>query len=537
MGAEHPLLVRQLKRHFQQLDAVPQDWQRFIEVIDGAYHEFDLDRGMLERALDLSSQELLQTNAAMRTVHGALELRVRDRTAALAEANHELTNEIAGRKRFETQLVHIASHDPLTDLFNRRRFEEELSEQLRSAEDNSTQGAVLFLDLDQFKDVNDSLGHRAGDDLLKRVGELLASSLRDKDILARPGGDEFAILLPETAPERSRSIANRIQEAIRHHTFLIEGHPISVTASIGVALFPRHGVTTAELFSNADIAMYHAKANGRSRVEVFRTNRDWRSASESRLRWRNRIVEALEDDKFILYAQPIQSLKGAQAGDYEILLRLPTEHGEVVRPGVFLDIAEDFGLIQDIDRWVVRESIRIIAEQDRAGVGVRLAVNLSAKSCGDSDLLSLIRGQLASASVDPANLVAEVTETAAIANLSQTQRFIRTLRDIGCRFSLDDFGSGFSSFYHLKHLPVDYLKIDGAFIKDLAHSDVDQHLVRAMVSVARGLGKQTIAEFVGDRETMDILRALDVDYAQGYYIGRPRDVYKVLSEAGTLRAA
>lgn len=537
MNGRHTLLSRQLRRHVASLDGLSETWNSFIDAVDTAYRESDLDRGMLERSLDLSSQELLQSNSELRAVRDQLEIRVTERTAALSKANLELTSEIAERKRFEAKLIHIANHDPLTELFNRRRFEEEVEKELRLTDPDAGQGAVLFLDLDQFKDVNDSLGHRAGDDLLRSMAELLRCFLRDQDVLARSGGDEFAILLPDTRGVPARAIAHRIEDAIRHHTFLLGKRPVNVTASIGIALFPRHGSTTEEVLANADLAMYQAKTNGRGRVEVFRTDRDWRSVSEDRLQWRNRISEALLGDKFVLYAQPIRSLQGKETFDYEILLRLPTEQGEVVRPGVFLGVAEDFGLIQDIDRWVMGQAIGIIARQERAGTNVRLAVNLSGKSLGDAELLALIRGQLASASIDPANLVAEVTETAAIANIGQAQKFIRTLKGLGCQFSLDDFGSGFSSFSQLKHLPVDYLKIGGAFVRDLVRSEVDQELVKAMVAVARGLSKQTIAEFVGDRATMDLLRGYGVDYAQGYYIGRPGDVHKVLLDDALRRAA
>ncbi len=537
MDGPHRLLARQLKRHQAELAELPENWLGFFGAVDSAYREADLDRGMLERALELSSQELLESNTLLQVAHGQLELRVKERTEALSRANTELRKEIEGRKRFEKQLVHIANHDSLTDLLNRRQFELEIDKHLLVAESESAEGAVLFLDLDQFKDVNDTLGHRAGDNLLISVAELLRGLTREGDVLARPGGDEFAILLPATKAVAARHVAQRIEEAIRNHTFLLGRRPLNVTASIGIALFPRHGSTSEEVLANADLAMYQAKANGRSRAEMFRTDRNWKSVGEERLQWRNRIMEALREDKFLLYAQTIRSLKGFATFDYELLLRLPSENGGLAPPRVFLGVAEDFGLIQEIDRWVMQQAIRTIAEQERVGASVRLAVNISAKSLGDADLTALIRSQLASSSIDPGNLVVEVTETAAIANLGRAQSFIRALKSLGCQFSLDDFGAGFSSFYHLKHLPVDYLKIDGSFIKGLLRSEVDQELVKAIVAVAHGLRKQTVAEFVGDQGTLRLLREYGVDYAQGFYVGHPREVHGLLLEDGLRRAA
>jgi diguanylate cyclase (GGDEF)-like protein len=529
MSDRHALLDSQIKRFLPDPASVPTELQPLLDAVDASYREFDADLGSREARSQL-----------MRGIRVELESSMSQRTEELLKANEALTNEIAGRKRFEEQLIYYAEHDELTGAFNRRRLEDELEKKLREAEVDGSHGAVLFLDLDQFKDVNDSLGHRAGDELLKGLGDLLRACMRERDVLARIGGDEFAIVLPQTLPTQARAIAQRIEDTIRHHTFLIHRRPVNVTGSIGVALYPRHGATPEQLFSNADLAMYQAKAKGRSRVEILRPNRDWRSVSEARLSWRNRIVEALEMDKFALYAQPIRNLRGHdvewEAGDYEILLRLPLPGGEIVAPGMFLDVAEEFGLVTDIDRWVMTQSMRIIAQQQRLGHSVRLAVNVSGKSFGSSELLALIRSQLASTEIDPANLVAEVTETAAIANIAQAQKFIRTLKGLGLRFSLDDFGSGFSSFSQLKNLPVDYLKIDGSFIKDLASSDVDQQLVQAMVAVANGLGKQTIAEFVGDQATIELLQGYGVDYAQGYFIGRPVDVHKALLDDAMQRA-
>lgn len=444
--------------------------------------------------------------------------------------------DVSERKRFEDQLLDLANHDPLTGLFNRRRFNEEIERQLSTARRYGMTGALLFLDLDQFKDVNDSRGHRAGDDLLVALARLLRERLRETDVIARLGGDEFAVLLPHTDETEAGLVAQSLLDAIRGETFTIAGSPFGVTASIGVALFPAHASTASELLSSADLAMYEAKERGRNRISVFAQELDWQARIESRIGWQHRIREALEHDRFVLHAQPILDLQTGSVSQYELLIRAAEVDGELVLPGVFLGIAERSGLIQDIDRWVVQRAIKTLAELAAAGRDARVEVNLSAKAFSDRGLLPLIQGSLASAGVEPARLVLEVTETAAIANIDEAREFIETLRAIGCRFALDDFGVGFSSFAHLKYLPVDYLKIDGSFIRELSQSEVDQHLVRAIVEVARSLGKQTIAEFVNDDETVLLLQKYGVDFAQGFHIGRPQPLDEAISAHHALAA-
>lgn len=429
--------------------------------------------------------------------------------------------DIGERKRLESQLLQIANHDPLTGLFNRRRFDEELERDLSEAQRYDLHGALLFMDLDQFKDVNDSRGHHAGDELLSALARLLRDRLRATDVAARLGGDEFAVLLPHTGTEQAEAVAADLLNAIRNHVFIVGGAPLRITASIGVAVFPDQTAGAGEFLSRADLAMYRAKDEGRDRCCLFTPSGDWQAQIESRIGWHQRVREALENDRFVLHAQPIMNLADGRIRQYELLLRLDGGGGEFVLPGLFLDVAERSGLIQDIDRWVVRRAIDLLAEHQSAGRGLQLEVNLSGKAFADHELLQMIQDKLTAAAVDPASLILEVTETAAIANIDEAQKFVRTLKALGCGFALDDFGVGFSSFSHLKHLPVDYLKIDGSFIRDLAHNATDQHLVQAMVSVARGLGKRTIAEFVGDDETLSLLREYGVDFAQGYFIGRP----------------
>jgi EAL domain-containing protein (putative c-di-GMP-specific phosphodiesterase class I) len=353
------------------------------------------------------------------------------------------------------------------------------------------------------------------------VAELLRERLRETDIVARSGGDEFAILLPHTDEDQARTVAAHLLEAVRHHQVVISGQPVGVTASIGIVLIPPRGSAAGDVFACADLALYKAKESGRNCLAVYRPDGDWEAQAESRLGWQQRIREALDKDLFLLDAQPVLHLGSNQISQYELLLRMVGERGAIIPPGAFLDMAERFGLIQEIDRQVVRRAIQLIAERHQAGRELRLEVNLSGKAFADRELLPMIERELATTAIPPASLVLEVTETAAIANIHQAEKFVRTLKRLGCQFALDDFGVGFSSFYRLKHLPVDYLKIDGSFIRNLPHDRLDQHLVKAMVEVARGLGKETIAECVGDEGTVHLLRDYGVGYAQGYHIGRP----------------
>lgn len=433
--------------------------------------------------------------------------------------------DITERKLVQARLVHLADRDPLTGLFNRRRFQEELEREVAQARRYGSHGAVMFLDLDDFKDINDSFGHLEGDKLLKGLANLLRKRLRVTDVIARLGGDEFAILLSHTGTRQAQEVADQILEGVGRHTSLLGGKSVRITASIGIALYPEHGTTVNELLAHADVAMYRVKEDGGNGAWVYVPDPGTQAQTESRLSWKARIREALDKDLFVLHAQPILDLRSNRISHHELLLRMVGDGGEVIPPGSFLGVAERFGLVHQIDRWVVRRAIGIIADHRRAGQDLCLAVNLSGKAFADRELPNLIRRQLEENAIDPTRLVLEITETAAVADINQARQFVDLLRGLGCRFALDDFGVGFSSFYNLKHLPVDYLKIDGSFIRDLPRDAVDEHVVKAMVEVARGMGKQTVAEFVEDEETLRLLREYGVDYAQGYHIGRPRALY------------
>jgi diguanylate cyclase (GGDEF)-like protein/PAS domain S-box-containing protein len=439
--------------------------------------------------------------------------------------------DISDRKELARRLEYFVDHDFLTGLFNRRHFEEELARETERVSRYGSPGAVLVIDLDNFKDVNDTFGHKAGDDVLKGVAGLLRQRLRQTDVVARLGGDEFAVLLPQTDADHAESVADEVVKALGRQTAVLADHSIRVTASVGVTMFD--GLTDTEVLAYADLAMYEAKETGRNRFAVYRPTTPGKVRGATRLVEAERIRHALEEDRLILYCQPILDLSKNEICQYELLLRLPDEErGEPLPPSAFLYGAERFGLIQAIDAWVARKAIALIAEHASVGLELVLNVNLSGKSIGDRKLAALIEDALAEAGIDPARLNFELTETAAIANLEEAKAFASRLRGRGCHFALDDFGAGFGSFYYLKNFPFDYLKIDGDFIRSLATSPMDKLVVEAMVSIARGMGKKTVAEFVADEATVDLLRKIGVDYAQGYHIGMPKPVSEVLQITG-----
>jgi diguanylate cyclase (GGDEF)-like protein/PAS domain S-box-containing protein len=455
------------------------------------------------------------------SVHGTL---VRD---ADGEPSYILgqIQDITERRQFEDRLQHLVDHDPLTGLFNRRRFEEELDRHVSRAGRYGAEGALLVLDLDDFKLVNDTLGHNAGDELIVAVGRLLAAKLRDTDIVARLGGDEFAVLLPAGGLAEAEAVAAKLVRAVREESIVVGARRSRrITTSVGVAPFEADELTGNEMLVNADLAMYEAKEAGRDRYAVYAPGRNDQPRVQARMHWVERIRDALEDDRFVLHAQPILDLRTGDITQHELLVRMLDDQGELIPPGAFLQVAERFDLVQQIDRWVARRALELIAEH----ANVRLTVNLSGRTLTDDRLLEDLKREVARTRADPGRLTFEVTETAAVANIHQAREFAERVREIGCRFALDDFGSGFGSFYYLKHLPFDYLKIDGEFVSNCLTNRTDQLVIRAVVDIAQGLGKETVAEFAADEELVSFLRAQGVDYAQGFHVGRPRPLPEAL---------
>ncbi|HET9125467.1 MAG TPA: EAL domain-containing protein, partial [Solirubrobacteraceae bacterium] len=438
--------------------------------------------------------------------------------------------DISERKRFESHLRHLADHDALTGLLNRHRFESELQRVTAEVQRYRRRASLLVLDLDGFKAVNDRFGHPVGDGLVTRIGTLLRDTVRTTDVVARLGGDEFVVILPEAGPEDAGVLAARILEAVRAAGEIAVGDErAQVTASIGLTSFDGDtGLTDAELVAGADVALYEAKARGRDCHVLYDRGRRRRSASGRGGSWTERLRAAVEEDHFVLHAQPIRPICAPELSGYELLLRLRGEDGELIAPAAFLPNAERVDLMGEIDRWVLRRAVGLIEAHEDAGNPISLSVNLSGRALNDLGLVDELSGLLCAHRVAPERLTLEVTETAAIVNLDRARELAGELRALGCRFALDDFGSGLTSFLYLKHLDFDYLKIDGELIRQLRRTPSDQLVVRAVADIARGLQTQTVAEFVGDDPTVELLRSLGIDYGQGYHLGRPGPLDLVL---------
>jgi diguanylate cyclase (GGDEF)-like protein/PAS domain S-box-containing protein len=434
--------------------------------------------------------------------------------------------DVSEPRELEGRLEYLLDHDYLTGLFNRHRFQQELDREVARQQRFGEGGAVLMMDLDGFKAVNDRFGHAIGDELLRGLSAEMRTRSRETDVVARLSGDEFAMVLPGVDREQAEAVANSLLGLVRSHVSALGNERAHVTASIGIALFDRLGAF--ELLALSDAAMYAAKEAGRDRYVVFSAAD--RSEHSRRISEANDLRRALEEDRFVLHCQPIWDLSADQVDQYELLIRMvDDETGGLIAPNAFLYAAERFGLITSIDCWVISQAASLVAATERRGERVSLAVNLSGRSMVDPALSAHIDHELDASGIDPSSLTFEITETAAIGSFKAAQALSARLHQRGCRLALDDFGAGFASFYYLKNLPFDYIKIDGDFIRGLGNHPTDQLIVNAIVTIARGMGIKTIAEFVADQQTSDLLANAGVDYTQGYHIARPRPIEHVLA--------
>ncbi len=437
-----------------------------------------------------------------------------------------IQEDVTQRMRAEERAEHLAWHDGPTGLANRARFIEVVDRAIRDARAAGGSLAVAVADLDRLQLVNDSLGHATGDEQVRRVGKLLGDLVASRPFpgaeratAARLGGDEFAVLLPGLDALAAREAAERIRAAIEG--LALVGEAAAPTASLGVALFPAHGGDVREILAAADAALFRAKQEGRNRCHVFQPEDRDLEKMRSQMEWRDRIQHGLAEGRFVPWFQPILDLADGGVHHYEALARLRAADGGIAFPGAFIETAERFGLVGAIDRAITVQAMRAAAAARARGTPLAFGANLSGGNLGGPEMLSFLESSMRETGAEPGALIFEITETAAIRDMDRARGFVHDLRQLGCRFALDDFGVGFTSFAYLKEIEVDYIKIDGAFIRRLPESPQDRLFVRAMADVARGMGIGTIAEFVENRETIAVLVELGVDCAQGYAIGKP----------------
>jgi diguanylate cyclase (GGDEF)-like protein len=431
--------------------------------------------------------------------------------------------DLSERKKAEKKLSYLANHDSLTGLINRREFEHRVERLLSTIHQDKSEHALCFMDLDQFKIINDTCGHIAGDELLRQLAQVLQGVVRHRDTLARLGGDEFGVLMEHCSLEQAQRVANVIRQGIEDYQFSWEGQSFRVGLSIGIVAINEITPNLTELLKQADAACYMAKDLGRNRIHTYYPEDNELAQRLGQMQWVTDINQALEEDRFCLYAQPIIPLDDSAHRHYEMLLRMIDGKGNVIVPDAFMPAAERYGLMGMVDRWVIEKALALLAENPTFLEEIEfVSINLSGESLSSSGFLDFIIVQLKNSGTDASKICFEITETLAISNLSTATTFISTLKKLGCYFALDDFGSGLSSFGYLKSLPVDYLKIDGMFVKDIVDDAIDHAMVKSINDIAQLMGMKTIAEYVETDEIKGMLREIGVNYAQGFGVGEPQ---------------
>ena len=434
-------------------------------------------------------------------------------------------HDVTHSRHLAHQLSWQASHDVLTGLANRREFEHVMQQVIESCKTSGKPHALLYMDLDQFKIVNDTCGHAAGDELLRQLATIIGASVREGDSLFRLGGDEFAVVLAGCPVNRAESIANELRQSIEDFRFIWQDKPFSIGVSIGLVPITRESEGMAQILAAADAACYAAKEKGRNRVQVYAASDTEMNERKGEMRWLPRINRALEENRFLLYYQKIVTLNTSAAfaeTQYEVLLRMLDEQGQLVSPEAFIPAAERYNLMPQVDRWVVRNTLVWLAAHASSLQGISTVyINLSGQSLNDESFLIFVEEQIKQVGVLSVRIGFEITETAAVANLSRAMHFIRKLKALGCSFALDDFGSGMSSFAYLKSLPVDKIKIDGLFVRDIMTDRIDCAMVEAINRIGHEMGIETVAEFVENDAILEKLKLIGVDYAQGYGIHMP----------------
>lgn len=496
--------------------------------------------GAVQASIDGHLRLLRQLDAAVRTIHQTTQNRINEAGAKTRSAL--LTQSILGFLAFvlavmtatlvvintgarNRQLSHQAAHDVLTGLLNRQAFESALIMTIEQSQLSPDSHALLYLDLDRFKVVNDSCGHTAGDAMLKQLTEILVDNLRSSDLVGRLGGDEFGILLRFTEPGDAGRVAEKVRRMIAEFTFCWEHKPFQVGASIGMVTFGNEPITAEALLQAADACCYSAKEEGRNRVHQADAQAEQVQRRSGEMRWIHRINTALRENRFVLFGQVIHPMhEGVEDGrlSLEVLLRMRDEQGlGLIPPGQFLPAAERYGIVPEIDCWVVKHSLDWLSKLGPAAENVRISINICGPAASDPQFHQYVKEQISLSDVPPTSLCFEITESAAINSLANAAALVEALKDLGCQFALDDFGSGLSSFSQLRHLQVDYLKIDGGFIHNIDRDSINHAMVESIHNIGKQLGKRTVAEFVENERIRRILSTIGVDFAQGFGLHKP----------------
>ena len=421
----------------------------------------------------------------------------------------------------DAKLLELANHDVLTGLYNRRRLVDELKKEIDNVSVNESIGALLFIDLDQFKYVNDTCGHPAGDRLIRKVADQLVRSVDKSGFVARFGGDEFAVLLSKTNRRKAKKMAEKILEDMRRLAHIENDNIFHVHCSIGITMIDSDKADHDDLIARADIACREAKASGRNRLDFYNLSEREAEKMVADVGWMSKLREAIDNDAFVLRYQPIACIATGRTTHHEVLLRMNDQDGKLIGPDAFLPAAVRFGLMAEIDNWMIEHAIAAMADYRDDNEDLKFSVNLSINAFETENLAAYVRTQLRKYDVPANNIIFEITESLAVRHLNHVEQQISALRKLGCEVALDDFGTGYSSFSYLQKLSVDYIKIDGSFIKDLVKSPVDQKMVRLIGEIGHEAGMKTIAEYVQSAEAVSLLNELGIDFAQGYYIGRP----------------
>ena len=434
-----------------------------------------------------------------------------------------VVHDVTASREASRQLEYQANHDPLTGLFNRRQFESYIERAIHNVSSDGRTHAMCYMDLDHFKVVNDTCGHSAGDRLLVELSRIIRGKAREKDILGRLGGDEFGLLLHDVNLDQAAFYAAEIRNSIRDYRFLVDGHSFQVGVSIGIVAIHAESGRLADVFTAVDVACYVAKDKGRNEIYIAQMNDVEQARRQLEMQWSARIPPALKENRFVLHHQKVLPLTDDPdlSTRCELLVRMVEGNGTLISPGKLIPAAERFRQMPDIDRWVIHNALKLIARRGEKGEFAAYAINLSGQSLGQPELLDFVKREILRSGVRPDLLTFEVTETAAIQNVAHASRFMVELKQMGCQFALDDFGSGLSSFGYLKMLPVDYLKIDGSFVRNMLHDHHDYSIVVAIAHIAKTLGIRCVAEFVGDHDTVIALREIGVDYGQGFFLHQP----------------